>query len=164
MTLNLFSKQERQILRGPQKYKSREKEKALQRECLGSNKIWDEQPMGRQHTKSWRCSWPGWAGRRKPHIAHVEWQNHQNHDRTREERRTQVEERQRAGETEWRRVGGTCNVSCRDLGEDEWAPGNTQWAQRTGKGETHLNHRNKPLTLRFSGSTVFKQIKKQGKG
>lgn len=59
---------------------------------------------------------------------------------------------------------GTCNVSCGDLGEDEWAPGNTQRAQRTGEGETHLSHRNKLLTLRFSGSTVFKQIKKQGKG
>lgn len=29
--------------------------------------------------------------------------------------------------------------------------------------DTHLNHRNKPLTLRFSGSTVFKPIKKQGR-
>lgn len=30
--------------------------------------------------------------------------------------------------------------------------------------DTHLDHRNKPLTLRFSGSTVFKPIKKQGRG
>lgn len=29
--------------------------------------------------------------------------------------------------------------------------------------DTHLDHRNKPLTLRFSGSTVFKPIKKQGR-
>lgn len=30
--------------------------------------------------------------------------------------------------------------------------------------DTHLNHRDKALTLRFSGSTVFKPIKKQGRG
>lgn len=34
-----------------------------------------------------------------------------------------------------------------------------------GRGrETHLRHRNKLLTLCFSGSTIFKQIKNKGRG
>lgn len=51
--------------------------------------------------------------------------------------------------------------SCRDLCET----GQETVVSTEGRGrETHLRHRNKPLTLRFSGSTIFKQIKNKGRG
>lgn len=53
-------------------------------------------------------------------------------------------------------------VTCRDLSE---TGAEETFVSTEGRGrETHLRHRNKPLTLRFSGSTIFKQIKKQGEG
>lgn len=63
-----------------------------------------------------------------------------------------------------KRVRTACNTSCRDLSEDKWALTGQHSVGTEDQRDTHLNHRNKPLTLRFSGSTVFKPIKKQGRG
>lgn len=66
-------------------------------------------------------------------------------------------------ETEWRR--GKDSVQHIMQGPQWGQVGTGQHSVGTeDQRDTHLNHRNKPLTLRFSGSTVFKPIKKQGRG
>ena len=77
---------------------------------------------------------------------------------TEQERRGAFRQREgktwwRQAEEEWRETRATCHAGTPGRAR---APGNT-------RGDTPL-HRDKPLTLRFSGSTIFKQIKKTREG
>ena len=152
--LNLCLKEERQILRGPQKHKVRRRKRKL-RWCFRGDRSWD--PRGHA------TPLPAWAQSDATYSI-LRAQIHKHDDHTRKERRAQVGGRQNPVETGWRRVEGcACNVSCGDPGEGGGARQHS-WGQGTSERETQLGHRDKLLTLRFGGSAIFKQIKKQGKG
>lgn len=58
--------------------------------------------------------------------------------------RTEVEGRLgAAGDRMKKRVGTSCNTSCRDLSEDTWAPGSTRWEQRTRETHTSITETNR---------------------
>lgn len=104
---NLYSKQERQILRDPHRSTKGKKRKQKLGWHIRNNKPWAGSPRGQQHTTGRHCSSPECGLSIKNHKQHTSvpkftW------TRTEQERgrRTQVERGQNPGETEWRRGRG----------------------------------------------------------